>query len=141
MKIALGLGLGLGPGLAAAGRARRTCAPPRSRGFTTRVLRRKDAHRSRDMVVLTRSSRGVRCHLPAQQSRRLTPCRFVLDRLNLRTLDQARDLTFVTMNCLDNSHDHRGHGPRRVTTQDPRARSTSMSRLTSMSPKEVDNLV
>ena len=30
--------------------------------------------------------------------------------LTLRTLNQARDLTFVTMNCFD-SHDHRGHGP------------------------------
>ena len=29
----------------------------------------------------------------------------------MRRLDQARDLTFVIMNCLDNSHDHRGHGP------------------------------
>jgi hypothetical protein len=45
----------------------------------------------------------------------------------LRTLNQARDLTFVTMNCLDNSHDHRGHGPYSVTTQAPRARSSSKS--------------
>ena len=44
----------------------------------------------------------------------------VLDILNLRTLDQARDLTFVTMNCLDNSHDHRGHGPL-TSGQDTRA--------------------
>jgi hypothetical protein len=47
--------------------------------------------------------------------------------LKLRTLNQARDLTFVTMNCLDNSHDHRGHGPNRVTTKDRRARSSSKS--------------
>jgi len=33
----------------------------------------------------------------------------------------------VTMNCLDNSHDHRGHGPYRVTTQGTRARSSSKS--------------
>jgi hypothetical protein len=31
------------------------------------------------------------------------------------------------MNCLDNSHDHRGHGPYRVTTQGTRARSSSKS--------------
>src|SRR5215213_2754732 len=33
------------------------------------------------------------------------------------------------MNCLDNSHDHRGHGPYRVTTRSPPARSNSMSRF------------
>jgi hypothetical protein len=37
--------------------------------------------------------------------------------MNLRRLDQARDLTFVTMNCFDNSHDHRGHGPLTSTTR------------------------
>jgi hypothetical protein len=42
-----------------------------------------------------------------------------VDALKLRSLNQARDLTFVTMNCLDNSHDHRGHGPYRVTTKGP----------------------
>src|SRR4051794_25529120 len=31
------------------------------------------------------------------------------------------------MNCVDNSHDHRGHGPYRVTTRSPPARSNSMS--------------
>lgn len=45
----------------------------------------------------------------------------------MRTLDQARDLTLVTMNCFDNSHDHRGHGPYRVTAQGRRARSSSKS--------------
>jgi hypothetical protein len=66
--------------------------------------------------------------LESEEQCRVLPCRVVLDRLNLRTLNQARDLTFVTMNCLDNSHDHRGHGPYRVTTQGTRARSSSMSR-------------
>lgn len=33
------------------------------------------------------------------------------------------------MNCLDNSHDHRGHGPDHVTTQGTRARSSSKSRI------------
>ena len=31
------------------------------------------------------------------------------------------------MNCVDNSHDHRGHGPYRVTTKDRRARSSLKS--------------
>ena len=47
--------------------------------------------------------------------------------LTLRTLNQARDLTFVTMNCVDNSHDHRGHGPYSVTTKERRARSSLKS--------------
>ena len=56
--------------------------------------------------------------LDAQQQRaRIVP----LSHLPLRTLDQARDLTLVTMTCFD-SHDHRGHEPRRVTTLDPPAR-------------------
>jgi hypothetical protein len=33
------------------------------------------------------------------------------------------------MNCLDNSHDHRGHGPYPVTTQGTRARSSSKSQI------------
>ena len=49
-------------------------------------------------------------------------------RRKLRTLNHARDLTNAAMNCVDNSHDHRGHGPREVTTQDPVARLTSKSR-------------
>jgi hypothetical protein len=64
---------------------------------------------------------------PEEQGR-ILPAHVVLNHLNLRTLNQARDLTFVTMNCLDNSHDHRGHGPDRVTTQGTRARSSSKSR-------------
>ena len=32
------------------------------------------------------------------------------------------------MNCFDNSHDHRGHGPFHVTAKDRRARSSSKSR-------------
>ena len=68
--------------------------------------------------------------LEPEEQRRVAPCRVIPNRLNLRTLNQARDLTFVTMNCLDNSHDHRGHGPYRVTTQGPRARSSSKSRFT-----------
>ena len=55
---------------------------------------------------------------PQQQRARIVPP----SHLRLRTLNQARDLTFVTMTCLDNSHDHRGHGPRRITTLDPAAR-------------------
>lgn len=52
-----------------------------------------------------------------------------MDVLKLRTLNQARDLTFVTMNCVDNSHDHRGHGPYRVTATARRARSSSKSQI------------
>ena len=33
------------------------------------------------------------------------------------------------MNCVDNSHDHRGHGPNRVTTRGQRARSSLKSRF------------
>ncbi len=68
---------------------------------------------------------------PEEQGR-ILPAHVVLNHLNLRTLNQARDLTFVTMNCLDNSHDHRGHGPYRVTTQGTRARSSSKSRMTGL---------
>jgi hypothetical protein len=48
--------------------------------------------------------------LDPQQQRRPALHR-VQDVFDMRRLDQARDLTFVIMNCLDNSHDHRGHGP------------------------------
>jgi len=41
-------------------------------------------------------------------------------RKGMRRLNQPRDLTFATMNCLDNSHDHRGHGPL-TSGQDTRA--------------------
>ena len=37
----------------------------------------------------------------------------------------------AAMNCVDNSHDYRDHGGRAVTPQDPVARSTVKSRLTS----------
>jgi hypothetical protein len=58
--------------------------------------------------------------LDAQQQRRAALQRLTLNDLNMRTLNQARDLTLVTMNCLDNSHDHRGHGPL-TSSQDTRA--------------------
>ena len=58
--------------------------------------------------------------LDAQQQRRAALQRLTLNDLNMRRLNQARDLTLVTMNCLDNSHDHRGHGPL-TSGQDTRA--------------------
>ena len=86
-------------------------------------------HMHHPHAILDKLHLANRQPLDPQQQRGIAAIRLDLDCLNLRTLDQARDLTFVTMNCLDNSHDHRGHGPRRVTTQDHRARPSSMSRL------------